>query len=287
MRFFTYALCVLGCLLASAIADAQFLRSLRPAAKSRPSCANGSCEVPTFNQSPPAKPSEPNIIGKDQGGVKEERGADVPAPVEPPARRDETPIVQPPAVNEGHGDLFGVDWQKIANAKYDSKNAKITLADSIEFVRGSYADEKQMCRLVVIGTPSERGPVLDAFNALPATERSKVSPWFIAADHWSLRDSDGGTVRFETLGKPTVYLLAPDGAVVHRQDGWSSQEDVEAIRKGLKKNDPKRDPDLRKSPDPERLPLVGWRRVVRDVLPAALVCGAAASVLSLFRRRSP
>lgn len=285
MRVFTYALCALACSLVCTDADAQIFRGLRPFASSRRACANGSCDVPTFVQAAPAKPSVPNVGVTDLVGVKGEIVTKEPVPDRTGPAKAELPIEQAPGVEEIQPDLFGVEWDYIENKKYQDKDSAITLRESIEFVRGIYDEQKKLVRLVVIGTPAERGPVLAAFESLPAFDRAKISPWFVSADHWSLRDSDGSTVRFEVHGKPSVYLLAPDGKTIHRQDGWTSQQDADAIRKGLKKYDPKRDPDLRRNPEPERIPVIGWRRTVKRVTPVALIAGGAALGLYFLGRR--
>lgn len=183
-------------------------------------------------------------------------------------------------------DLFGVDWDKIGTGDTDKTGKQITPWQAFVFAQGDQNYPKGLCRLVVIGTDAERAPVKKAFDNMTTTEREQIAPWFVTADHWSLKASDGGPTLFETGGKPTVYLLAPNGGVIHRQDGWNSEEDAAAIRNGLKKYDPKRDPDLRKTPDPERAPALGIRRMARKYGPIALVCGGACLVTFFLGRRN-
>lgn len=285
MRFFTCVLCGLGFFVVVAMCDAQIFRRGTSRLFSSAACANGSCDVPILTR-PALAPPDPLDHGViDQGGGQlgpEPRPASVPAPAAKP--------VEPLLIGQADGDSdqaenFGVDWPRIVNRKYDGKDGKITLVEAMDFAKGSYEDTRKNFRLVVIGTPGERGPVATALAALPAEEKDKLATWFVSADHWSLKDSDGGGQRFETGGHPTVYLLAPDGAVIHRQDGWTSQDDVDAIRKGLKKYDPKRDPDLRKTPDSARVPALAWKRMAKKALPVALVCGGAVLVLNFLGRR--
>lgn len=287
MRFFTCILCVLGLCCAENISTAQIFRGRGRASFSSGSCANGSREVPAFIRPAPVMVAPLANGVSDQGGVKAEP---VPPPVPVPApvpRRADPPMVgQQPAEPEAEFP-FGVEWERIVDRKYDDKQGKITLVEALEFAKGSYEDAKKNCRLVVIGTPEERKPVAAAYESWPSDVKEKVSPWFVTADHWSLRDSETNAVKFETGGKPTVYLLAPDGLPIHRQDGWNSPDDAEAIRKGLKKYDPKRDPDLRKTPDPARVPALGLARIGKKALPAALVCGGAFVVLTFLSRRQP
>lgn len=287
MRFFTCILCALGLCCAESTSDAQIFRGRGRASCSSGSCANGSCEVPAFAR-PPSVNVDPLANGvTEQGGAKPEPvPVYVPVPALP-SRRADPPLVEQPPIESNPEFPFGVEWDRIVDRKYDDKQGKITLVEALEFAKGSYEDAKKNFRLVVIGTPYERRPVADAYEALPPDMKEKISPWFVTADHWSLRDSETNAAVFETGGKPTVYLLAPDGLTIHRQDGWTSPDDANAIRKGLKKYDPKRDPDLRKMPDPTRVPALGIQRVVKKVMPAALVCGGAFVVLTFLSRRQP
>src|SRR5262249_5283542 len=60
---------------------------------------------------------------------------------------------------------------------------------------------------------------------------------------------------FFTGGAPTIYLLAADGKVLHRQDEYTggAAAAAEAFRRARTDYDPRRDPDRRK-PKPEPLP---------------------------------
>lgn len=285
MRFCTYVLCVLALCVACDTSDAQILRRRSSGGCTSGSCFGGSCPVPTSAVPAPieSRPLENGVTG--QGGAKPEpKALPSPEPIPSPMRPDPPLIGQLPA-DPDDGVFFGVDWDKIADRKYDDKAHKISLAEALDFAKGDYADFKTNLRLVIIGTPAERAPFEAAYDALPIAERDKLSLWTCAADHWSLRDSDGGELRFVADGKPTVYLLAPDGEPIHRQDGGTPQEAIEAIRAGKKKYDPKRDPDLRKNPDPARVPTLAIGRIAKKFMPVALVGAGAFVAVSLFSRR--
>lgn len=287
MRFFTYVLCALGFCCVVASSEAQIFRGFRSRSVSSPSCANGSCQVPTYMQPAPviADPLANGVI--EPIGVKPTPKIAAPGVVVPAPKKAVPPLIEQQAI-EADGDfLFGVDWEKIANKKYDDKAKKISLIEAFDFAKGNYDDAKTNLRLIVIGTKEERAPFEAAYRALPVEEREKISPWFVSADHWSMKDSDGGELRYVVDGKPTVYVLAPDGELIHRQDGGTASDAIEAIRKGGKKYDPKRDPDLRKTPDPLRVPALGWRRTAQKLTPVALVCGTACFIGFMFRRRTP
>jgi hypothetical protein len=285
MRCLTYILCALVLCAASDSSEAQILRGRRPLPSSSGSCSGGSCAIPQSAAYPTWPVTQP---APARGQLPLAAALDAAAPVVGVQQLDPiAPQPQAPAdpKDDIPNELFGVDWSKIGEGDIDSKGNKISPWAAFNFASGDHTYTKGQCRLVCIGTPAEREPVLKAFNSLPADEKEKLSPWFVAADHWSLKETDSGTLLFETGGKPTVYVLAPDGAVLHRQDGWDAEDDIAAIRKGLKKYDPKRDPDLRKTPDGGGGVSLGMRRTIRKYTPVALVCGGACLVMLLLGRR--
>lgn len=110
-------------------------------------------------------------------------------------------------------------------------------------------DDSKKLRVTVIGSRDARRGVVDAVNAEPNVA-SRVSLWSVEPDHWSLRDSETGEPVFRTTGTPTVYVQAPDGKVLHRQDDPKGV--VGAIRKTLKPYNPDLDPDVRKTVSPTK-----------------------------------
>jgi hypothetical protein len=74
----------------------------------------------------------------------------------------------------------------------------------------------------------------------------KVNIWSVPADHWSLKDPERNLPVFVNTGNPTIYLQAPNGKVIHRQDNYSGPIDLGAIRKAIDSYDPRHDPDRRR-----------------------------------------
>jgi hypothetical protein len=107
---------------------------------------------------------------------------------------------------------------------------------------GQLSDDSQKLRLTVIGSTEEQKQVL---AALPADVRDK---WLIKAyspSAWAVKNAG-----FKTDGHPTVYLQAPGGKVLHRQD--DADRVAEAVRRADPNYDPAKDPDLRKPKAPDR-----------------------------------
>lgn len=264
-------------------ADAQIFGRGRLLQSSGRACAGGSC--PIDRVAPHAvipAPVEKAKVNED-GVIKT---APIETPEVPPAPPEKIVIASsvPAHFQEEETPInFGVDWDKIKEGSQDGHGNEISLWQAEAFAHGAPTYDRDKFRLVVIGTPQECNLVRQSFAKLPAAEKDAIAPWCVAPDHWSLRDSDDKTIRFETGGKPTVYLLAPDGESMGRLDGWQGDGDMEAIRRQLKKYDPKKDIDLRKIPDV--LPTVGIPRVIKKYGPVALVCGGGCLVFSFLTRR--
>lgn len=240
MRFF----CLLLVLLLDGEADAQIFRRLSPL---RSNCVNGRCEAQILILPSPAdpddgsKPTSPSGKDPSPSAVPDDPGEVV---NQPPGK-----VVQP----DGPEILnFGVDWDKIDQHKIELNGKSISCHEAIEQIKQQVPDDRNKLRLVVIGTPSERAPAAKLWDAADDALKDRVSPWFCSADHWSLRDNVTGELRFKTDGHPTAYLLAPDGESLGRIDGFTSAQDVEAIRKAVKKYDAAKDADLRR-PDPPKV----------------------------------
>lgn len=283
MRFFTYVLCGLALCFVSDTSHAQRFRH----SSSSSSCSGGSCQLPT--QAPvtwyyvPNYQPAPANFGIETTGVKAEP-VQAARPVEVEAKPKAVPVqVEAQAPAQEREQNFGVEWEKIKQGSLDKRGTPISEAESMAFANGSHDYAKKVFRLVVIGTKEEREPVRLAYEKMQATEREAMVPWFVSADHWSLKDNETGNAMFETKGHPTVYLLAPDGACLHRQDDWTGDGDIDAIRKGMKKYDPKKDADLRKTPVIVPRPL---RSMFGNISPAALLgCVGLAGGLFLFSRK--
>lgn len=148
-----------------------------------------------------------------------------------------SPQDAPPATAPAVPNCKGVDASKLTGRRFEINGQKVSMGD--------IPDDSAKPRVTVIGSDADRKKVTDAIKS--SNIAGKVSLWSVEPSHWSLRDSDGGEPRFKTDGKPTVYVQAPSGKVLHRQDDWQGPQDVGAIRKAIKGYDASLDPDLRKN----------------------------------------
>jgi hypothetical protein len=124
---------------------------------------------------------------------------------------------------------------------------------------GQLADDAHKLRLTVIGPDAERKQVLADLAAAPALAewRDKLLVQGYEPTHWATAQCG-----FKTDGKPTIYLQAPDGKVLHRQDDYRGGAEAlaGAIRKADPDYKPEKDADRRKAPALPALPgwLPGW-----------------------------
>lgn len=185
---------------------------------------------------------------------------------------------------------FGVDWSKIGPHSIEYNGRKITCDTALERIGGQIPNDANKFRMVCIGSKAECDAVKSAWAAVEQSLRDQVSPWYVAPDHWSLKDTVSGELRYKVDGHPTIYLLAADGKSIHRQDGFTGAQDFEAIRKGVKGYDPTKDVDLRKTPTkPDKKKTSPTDPDTNDGVPLGIVAlGALALVLfTLTRRQQP
>lgn len=183
------------------------------------------------------------------------------------------PPVDPPRRN------FGLAQDKIRDGDHYSLNGREVSKEQIQQVLGDskVPDDSGKLRITVIGDPNWRSVVEDfARHPALASYKDKVVAAWYAPDHWAIARQG-----FVTSGRPTIYVQAPDGTVLHRQDDY--QGGAEALAEALRKIDPnyrpEKDRDLRKSGLLNRfLPHIPWS------VPATLA--SAAALLFLLRRKS-
>ncbi len=148
---------------------------------------------------------------------------------------------------------FGIDLDKMHPREKptyrDKHGAEISRQEAFAALKDIPNDGGKLW-LTVIGSEADRKKVTDD---LPADLKEKLRVNSYPPDHWAVADG------FITTGKPTVYLQAPDGTNIHRQDDYGGIADFEAIRKGVANYDAKKDPDLRKpaaAPGSSAVPLL-------------------------------
>jgi hypothetical protein len=105
-------------------------------------------------------------------------------------------------------------------------------------------DDAGRLRLTVIGDPQATARVTADVAQAPmlAEWKDRLVVQSYAPEHWTVARSG-----FVTSGKPTIYLQAPTGQVLHRQDDYA--DGAEGLARALRRADPaydaKKDPDLR------------------------------------------
>ncbi|MBY0523415.1 MAG: hypothetical protein K2R98_08445 [Gemmataceae bacterium] len=165
---------------------------------------------------------------------------------------------------------FGIDVDKMravqpaaTDAKYivsaGGKSATTDRDTVLRILGGEIPDDANKLRLTVIGSDADRKAVIGdlAGNPLLAPYKDRMLVQAYAPDNWAVKDAG-----FHLAGKPTIYLQAADGKVLHRQDDYADGADglAKAIRKADPGYDPKKDPDSRKASvlPADIAPLVPW-----------------------------
>jgi hypothetical protein len=145
---------------------------------------------------------------------------------------------------------YGVDYSGFPEGEACSLNGRKCPKEhakrAIEGKGDNLQDDSRKLRLTVFGAESERSQVLAGLS--PAL-KDKLDIQVYPPDHWIVAQRG-----FKIGLHPTIYLEAPDGTVIHRQEGWDSPQSLaKAIERADPNYDPSKDPDLRKpkpAPDP-------------------------------------
>jgi hypothetical protein len=153
-------------------------------------------------------------------------------------------------------------------SRYEISGRQASREEVVQAIEKGLPDDAGKFRLTVIGADAERKRFEDDWKAAGEVAltalKNRCLLWSVPADHWSVKE-----VGFKTDGHPTVYLQAPDGKVLHRQDDYHGPGDFQAIRKAVDSYDAKKDPDRRKVVDVPGLPSVSpvvWVGVILGVL---------------------
>jgi hypothetical protein len=156
-----------------------------------------------------------------------------------------------------HWMTHGTEPGKLAGREeYRVGGRVVSRAEALQALRAApLTDDSRRPRLTVIGSPDDRKKAL---GGLPADVKDHWLVKEFTPDHWAVKGAG-----FKTDGHPTVYLQAPDGKVLHRQDDADNL--AEAVRKADPAYDPSKDPDLRKPKAPDKPaapdephPWAGW-----------------------------
>jgi hypothetical protein len=156
---------------------------------------------------------------------------------------------EPPMIEQDGVKNFGIDRELLGEPceRILLGGKEITQAEAKELLEaGSLADDSAKLRLTIIGSEAECKRVLDDLKG-PLAD---LAGGFLVQ---SYRPKDWAVARvgFHTAGKPTIYVQASSGKVLHRQDDYVDGADglrraLEAIRKPDPNYDPAKDRDLRR-----------------------------------------
>lgn len=171
----------------------------------------------------------------------------------------------------------GVDAGRLRESRYVVNGREVSQGDALRAISDTIPDESKKLSVTVIGGKADRDKVAADLRGLDAATSARVNVWSAPPDHHSLQDTETGRAVAKVDGKPTIYVQAPDGKVLHRQDDAAGS--VDAIRKAVKSYDAAKDPDLRKAADPAN-PAAPSTSMI------PLCCVAAAVALTLYMRKS-
>jgi hypothetical protein len=129
--------------------------------------------------------------------------------------------------------------------KYQVNGKEATKDQVIQAFEGQATDQSTKLRLTVIGPRQARQVVLEDLKHTPNLQ-SVVSN-FLLKDYdpsdWEVARSG-----FYTKGSPTIYVQAPSGKVLHRQDTYNGAEELAGVlRKANEQYKPEADPNLSKA----------------------------------------
>jgi hypothetical protein len=188
------------------------------------------------------------------------------------------PRCAPPLEPPGRSN-FGLDRERIRAGNHYRLNGRDATREQIEqLLQGGkdIPDNTRKLRIVIIGSDAERRPVVDDFAGpeLAAWKDQAVIQDY-APDHWHVARAG-----YFTGGHPTIYVLAPDGTVLHRQDNYTGGASAlaDALRRARPDYQPEKDRDW-------RLPLP-FRFVLPQIPWSVYVLAGLALVALLLRKKS-
>lgn len=156
----------------------------------------------------------------------------------------------------------GVEWDKVQDERSRIMMGKreISRAEAMRLVEGDVPDDAAKLRLTIIGPEADRKRVLAALEQSPLAElKGRFVVQAYDPGDWAIKNYG-----FVTTGTPTIYVQMPSGKVLHRQDTYTTAEDLAtALRKADPTYQPSKDPDARKPalpgvPDLKQIPVPVW-----------------------------
>ena len=142
---------------------------------------------------------------------------------------------------------FGIDRSRLNGGERITLDGhQITRAEASEALEsGGLTDDSKKLRLTVIGDEAERRRVRDDLKGPLSDVAAQCLVQDYPPDHWAVAKAG-----FYTNGRPTIYVQAADGKVLHRQDDYADGPDglrraFERLRRPDPDYQPKKDRDLR------------------------------------------
>jgi hypothetical protein len=128
---------------------------------------------------------------------------------------------------------------------YQVNGKEATRNDVLQAFESQAVDQSTKLRLTVIGPKQARLVVLEDLKKTP--DLQGVVKDFLLKDYdptdWEVARSG-----FFTKGVPTIYVQAPSGKVLHRQDSYAGAQDLAGVlRKANEQYKAEADPNLSKS----------------------------------------
>jgi hypothetical protein len=168
---------------------------------------------------------------------------------------------------------YGVELGRLSREETFVKDGRrVSRQEAVVALEAEVKDDSRLLRVTVIGADGERERVLQDLAASPllAGFRDHYLLQDYPPEHWAVAGAG-----FRRDGHPTIYVQAPDGTVLHRQDGYDGPGLLAAaLRRADPAYDPSKDPDLRQTP------AVPWGAVPGWAWPAV-----AGAILWLFSRK--
>lgn len=204
------------------------------------SAASPSPPASTKPAQPPPQPTPPDSASRGPAG-----------PTSPP-KPGSKPEGQLPVVEQDGVQNFGIIRPGLNGSaeRITLDGRQITMAEAARILQaGSLADDSGKLRLTVIGAEPDRRRVLDDLQGPLADIAAQCLVQDYPPDHWAVAQAG-----FYTAGKPTIYVQAPDGKVLHRQDDYADgaegfRQAFERLRKPDPNYRPDKDRDLRRPMD--------------------------------------
>jgi hypothetical protein len=143
---------------------------------------------------------------------------------------------------------YGVDTDKLGSGvreAYRLNGRDVDRGTALRSIQGKeLPDDRNRPRLTIIGSDAERQRVRNDLASAPelAAYRDRFVVQDYPPEHWAVAG-----VGFKTDGHPTIYLQAPSGRVLHRQDDYRDGAAglAQALRRAQPDYHPTSDPDLR------------------------------------------